>query len=339
MARASTWSEAAELAKKLEASGFSGMLMTESSQVPWMVIATAAMAAPTLHFSTGIAVAFPRSPMMSAQIAWELARNTEGRFRLGLGSQVKAHVVRRYSSQFDRPAPQMKDYLKAVRACLKAFRREGPLEHEGPYYNLSLLPDQWAPSGHDYEDVKIDISAVGPYMTKVAGELADGIHVHPMHSMHYLENRLLPNLAEGAAKAGRDTSEIDLIVPVMAIPGDSPEEQANATLKAKTQIGFYGATPNYAFQFDDLGYGSMRDKLRELLRRGDTEALVALIDDELLYQFALPARWDDMADKLIERYKGTAARLAMYHAEENIRDNPDNLGKWSEISRAVRAAK
>ena len=339
MARASTWSEAAELAKKLEASGFSGMLMTESSQVPWMVIATAAMAAPTLHFSTGIAVAFPRSPMMSAQIAWELARNTEGRFRLGLGSQVKAHVVRRYSSQFDRPAPQMKDYLKAVRACLKAFRREGPLEHEGPYYNLSLLPDQWAPSGHDHEDVKIDISAVGPYMTKVAGELADGIHVHPMHSMHYIENRLLPNLAEGAAKAGRDTSEIDLIVPVMAIPGDSPEEQANATLKAKTQIGFYGATPNYAFQFDDLGYGGMRDKLRELLRRGDTEALVALIDDELLYQFALPARWDDMADKLIERYKGTAARLAMYHAEENIRDNPDNLGKWSEISRAVRAAK
>ena len=133
MARASTWSEAAELAKKLEASGFSGMLMTESSQVPWMVIAAAAMAAPTLQFSTGIAVAFPRSPMMSAQIAWELARNTGGRFRLGLGSQVKAHVVRRYSSQFDRPAPQMKDYIKAVRACLMAFRREGPLEHGGPY--------------------------------------------------------------------------------------------------------------------------------------------------------------------------------------------------------------
>ncbi|MBT3534878.1 MAG: TIGR03617 family F420-dependent LLM class oxidoreductase [Rhodospirillaceae bacterium] len=338
MARASTWADAAELAQRLEGAGYSGMLMTEGSQVPWMVIAAAAMAAPKLHFSTGIAVAFPRSPMMSAQIAWELARNTQGRFRLGLGSQVKAHITRRYASQFDRPAPQMKDYLQAVRACLKAFRREGPLEHEGPYYNLSLLPEQWTPSGHDYEDIKLDISAVGPYMTKVAGELADGIHVHPMHSMPYIANRVLPNLAEGAARVGRDPAEIDLIVPVMAIPGDSAEEQATATLKAKTQIGFYGATPNYAFQFDDLGYDGMRDKLRVHLKSGDTEALVALIDDEMLNHFALPARWDDMADKLIARYKGTAARVVMYHAEESIREHPDNFGKWSEIARAVRAA-
>jgi len=339
MARASTWTETADLAKKLELGGFSGMLMTESSQVPWMVIATAAMAAPTLHFSTGIAVAFPRSPMMSAQIAWELARNTEGRFRLGLGSQVKAHVARRYSSQFDRPAPQMRDYLKAVRACFKAFRREGRLEHEGPYYNMDLLPEQWAPSRHDYEDIKLDISAVGPFMTKVAGEVADGIHVHPMHSMHYIENRLLPNLAEGAAKAGRDPDEIDLIIPVMAIPGDSAEERAKATIKAKTQIGFYGATPNYAFQFDDLGYSGMRQKLRELLRSGDTKTMVAMIDDEILNLFALPARWDDMADKLIGRYKDKATRIAMYHAEDSIKENPGNLGKWSEISRAVRSTK
>ncbi len=338
MARASSWADAADLAKRLEGAGFSGMLMTEGSQVPWMMIAAAATAAPTLHFCTGIAVAFPRSPMMSAQIAWELARNTQGRFRLGLGSQVKAHITRRYASQFDRPAPQMKDYLQAVRACLKAFRREGPLQHEGPYYNLSLLPEQWSPGRHDYEDIKLDISAVGPYMTRVAGELADGIHVHPMHSMPYIANRVLPDLAIGAARTGRDISEIDLIVPVMAITGDSPEEQAAATLTAKTQIGFYGATPNYAFQFDDLGYDGMRDKLRVHLKSGDTEALVALIDDEMLNHFALPARWDDMADKLIARYQGLASRVVMYHAETSIRENPDNLGKWSEIARAVRAA-
>lgn len=189
MARASTWAEAANLARRLEGAGFSGMMMTESSQVPWMTIAAAAMAAPRLAFSTGIAVAFPRSPMMSAQIAWELARNTQGRFRLGLGSQVKAHVTRRYAALFDKPAPQMKDYLGAVRACLRAFRQEGPrdhpLQHDGPYYQLSLLPEQWTPARHDYEDIKIDISAVGPYMTRVAGELADGVHVHP-HAFHAL---------------------------------------------------------------------------------------------------------------------------------------------------------
>lgn len=142
MARASTWANAADLAKRLEGAGFSGMLVTEASQVPWMMLAAAAMAAPNLHFSTGIAVAFPRSPMMSAQIAWELARNTEGRFRLGLGSQVKAHVTRRYGALFDKPAPQMRDYLGAVRACLRAFRGEEPLRHDGPYYQLSLLPEQ-----------------------------------------------------------------------------------------------------------------------------------------------------------------------------------------------------
>ncbi len=338
MARASNWENSADLAQRLEGAGFSGMLVTESSQVPWMAIAAAAMAAKKLEFSTGIAVAFPRSPMMSAQIAWELAANTKGRFRLGLGSQVKAHVTRRYASVFDRPAPQMKDYLQAVRACLKAFCREGPLQHEGPYYNLSLLPEQWTPARHDYEDVKLDISAVGPYMTKVAGELADGVHVHPMHSMPYIQNRLLPNLAEGAARVGRELSGIDLIIPVFAIAGDSPEERNWGVQRAKTQIGFYGATPNYSFQFDDLGYEGMRDKLRVHLKSGDNDALVGLVSDEILDHFGLVTRWDDMADKLIARYQGTAARVVMYLAEESIRQNPDNLGKWSEIARAVRAA-
>ncbi|MBT3332786.1 MAG: TIGR03617 family F420-dependent LLM class oxidoreductase [Rhodospirillaceae bacterium] len=338
MARGSTWAESADLAKRLEGAGFSGMLVTEASQVPWMMIAAASMAAPTLDFSTGIAVAFPRSPMMSAQIAWELARNTQGRFRLGLGSQVKAHITRRYASLFDRPAPQMKDYLLAFKACLRAFRREEALHHDGPYYPLSLLPEQWSPARHDYEDVKVDISAVGPYMVKVAGAIADGIHVHPMHSMPYIENRLLPGLVEGAAQTGRDAAAIDLIVPVFAIPGDSPEERAAGVLRCKTQIGFYGATPNYSFQFDDLGYVGMREKLRVHLKSGDTDALVALIDDEMMDHFGIVARWDDLADQLIARYLGKASRVVMYLAEESIRQNPDNLGKWSEIARAVRAA-
>ncbi len=200
MTRATTWDSMADLARRVEAAGFSGMLFTEGAQVPWMNIAAASLAAPKLHFSTGIAIAFARSPMISAQIAWELAQNTKGRFRLGLGSQVKAHIERRYASPFDKPAPQMKDYLLAVKACLKAFRREAPLQHDGPYYKLSLLTEQWTPARHDYEDIKIDISAVGPIMVRVAGEVADGVHVHPMHSMHYIKNRLLPGLAEGAAR-------------------------------------------------------------------------------------------------------------------------------------------
>ena len=219
MTRATTWDNVAALARRVEAAGFSGMLFTEGHQVPWMNIAAASLAAPSLHFSTGIALAFPRSPMITAEIAWELAQNTGGKFRLGLGSQVKAHITKRYSSVFDKPAAQMKDYVQAVKACLTAFRREAPLRHEGRYYNLSLLTEQWTPSRHEYEDVKVDISAVGPIMVRVAGEVADGVHVHPMHSMHYIKKRLLPGLAEGAARAGRDPSKIDKIIPVIVAAG------------------------------------------------------------------------------------------------------------------------
>ena len=338
MTRATTWDNVAALARRVEAAGFSGMLFTEGHQVPWMNIAAASLAAPSLHFSTGIAVAFPRSPMITAEIAWELAQNTRGKFRLGLGSQVKAHITRRYSSLFDKPAPQMKDYVQAVKACLAAFRRERPLQHEGPYYKLSLLTEQWTPSRHDYEDVKVDISAVGPVMVRVAGEVADGVHVHPMHSMHYIQKRLLPGLAEGAARAGRDAAQIAKIVPVIVAAGNTPEEQATPIKEAKTTIAFYGATPNYAFQFDDLGHTGMRDKLADCLRSGDSARGQALITDEILDQFAVVARWDDVADRMIARYKGFASRLVIYLASHWREIDPKILERWGEVARAVRKA-
>ena len=336
MTRATTWDQAAPLARRAEAAGFSGMLFTEGHQVPWMNIAAAATAAPALQFSTGIAIAFARSPMVSAQIAWELAHNTRGRFRLGLGSQVKAHIQRRYAGTFDRPAPQMKDYVLAVKACLRAFRRDGPLQHDGPYYKLSLLTEQWTPARHDWEDVKVDISAVGPIMVRVAGEVADGVHVHPMHSMHYIKNRLLPGLAEGAARAGRDPATVDKIIPVIVAAGDTPEERAQPIREAKTTLAFYGATPNYAFQFDDLGHTGLRDRLRDCLRSGDEAQSQALITEEILDQFAVVARWDDVADRMIERYRGIASRLVIYLASHWRDVDPKVLDRWGEVARAVR---
>ena len=329
------WRQTAKLAKELELAGFSGMLFTEAGQVPWMMITAAAMAAPRLEFSTGIAVAFPRSPMISAQVAWELAGNTEGRFRLGLGSQVKAHVTRRYSAQFDKPAPQMRDYLGAVRACLRAFRREEPLSYEGSYYQLSYLPAQWSPPRHQFEDVKVDIAAVGPLMCRVAGELADGIHVHPMHSMHYIRERLLPAVQEGTGRAGRSPNDIELTIPVFAVPGDTPEEREPLLKRARMQLAFYGSTPNYAFQFDDLGFNGTTAKLRDRMKNGDIEGAQAVISDEILEQFAVVGRWDDLADLLTERYAGTAARLVMYLAGESIARDPASLPRWGEVARAV----
>ena len=338
MTRATTWENVAALARRAEAAGFSGMLFTEGHQVPWMNITAAALAAPSLHLSTGIALAFARSPMVTAEIAWELAHNTRGKFRLGLGSQVKAHITRRYASTFDKPAPQMRDYVKAVKACLAAFRREAPLNHDGPYYKMNLLPEEWTPPRHDYEDVKVDISAVGPLMVRVAGEVADGVHVHPMHSMHYIKTHLLPGLAEGAARTGRDPAKVDKIIPVIVAAGDRPEERAASVREAKTTISFYGATPNYAFQFDDLGHVGLRDKLRDCLRSGDRERAQTLITEEILDQFAVVARWDELADRMIARYKGIAQRLVIYLASHWRAVDPMVLERWGEVARAVRKA-
>ena len=335
---ADSWDKITQMARDMEGLGASGLLFTEAGQTPWMMMTAAAMAAPALDLSTGIAVAFPRSPMVTAQIAWELAGNTKGKFRLGLGSQVKPHIERRYGVAFDKPAMRMRDYMLAVRACFTAFRGEARLEHDGPFYKLNLLTPHWAPARHDFEDIKLDMSAVNPLMLKVAGEVADGVHVHPMHSIPYIEKRLIPQVSEGAAKAGRSLEDIDLIIPVLAVPGDTPEERAALEREAKAAIGFYGSTPVYAFQFDDLGYEGKRQELAEKLRAGDRDGMIDLVSDEMLNQFGLSARWDDMADQLIARYKGVASRVVMYFALQSIAANPANHDKWAEIARAVRAA-
>ncbi len=337
MTGGSSWSDAADLARKLQGAGFSGMLYTETSQVPWMQIAAASMAAPELFFTTGIAVAFPRSPMVAAAVAYELADNTNGRFRLGLGSQVRAHVTRRYGTAFDHPAARLRDYVLAVKACFRAFGRDEKLAHDGEFYQLSLLPPDWAPRPHEHQ-MHVDISAVGPLMTEVAGEVADGVHVHPLHSMHYIEHRLIPGIARGAASADRDVAEIDLIVPVFACPGDTHEERAPYMARAKRQIAFYGSTPNYAFQFDDLGFEGTTQRLREKMKAGDLEGMADQITDEMLDAYAVVGTWDDIADRLTGRYGGIASRVVMYLGEEQIRNDDHARARWGEVAASVRSA-
>lgn len=337
MSGPSTWAETASLAAAVEAAGFSGMVFTETSQAPWMSIAAASMAAPTLEVCTGIAVAFARSPMLTASLAWEAAGNTGGRFRLGLGSQVKAHVERRYGAAYDPPGPRLRDYVLAVKASLAAFRQEAPLDHAGPYYRLSLLPEAWRPRPHEHGHVPVDVSAVAPWMCRMAGEVADGVHVHPLHSVRYLKERLLPDVAAGAAAAGRDAGEVELIVPVFAVGGDTLEERRPLVERARALVAFYGSTRNYAFQFDDLGFEGTSTRLNERLKAGDLEGMAAIVTDEMLEHFTVVARWDELADALTARYAGIAGRLVMYLAQESIDADPSALARWGEVARAVSA--
>ncbi len=331
----SSWNDAANLARDAEAAGFSGMLFTETGQTPWMTIATAAQAAPTLTYSTGIAVAFPVSPMVMASLAWELAGNTGGRFRLGLGSQVKAHIERRYGTEFDPPGPRMRDYLLAVQATLAAFRGDERLAHDGPYYSMSLLPEQWLPPKHPHGDIKVDVSAVGPWMTRMAGEVADGVHVHPLHSLHYIEERLLPAVADGAASAGRSLRDVELLIPAFIVPGDTPREREPLARIARRQIGFYGSTRNYAFQFDDLGFTGTSARLNERLKARDIDGLIDTISNDMLDAFAIVGPWDEIPDRIHERYAGVAERVISYLTIDDLHARPDNLEKWAAVAQTL----
>lgn len=329
------WADVQRLARDAERVGFSGLQFIELSQVPWASLTAAALAAPALELATGIAVAFPRSPMVTALASWELAENTGGRFRLGLGSQVRAHVERRFGAEFDPPMSRLRDYVLAVRACHAAFRGEQRLDHQGRFYQLTLLPAATAPRRHDHEHVKIDIAAVGDRMVRLAGEVADGIHVHPLHSEHYLRERLLPVLRDAAHVAGREQPE--LIVPAFVAPGDTPEERAHLVHRAREQVAFYGTTRNYAFQFDDLGFEGLSARLNERLKAHDTDGMTNLITDEVLDQFAITCPWDEVADRLADRYGGIASRVVMYLARESIERDPAALQRWGEVARAVTA--
>ena len=329
------WADVQRLAADVEGAGFAGLVFTEMRQPPWLSIAAAHQAAPTLHLATGVAVAFPRSPMVTAQTAWELAEVTGGRFRLGLGSQVRAHIERRYGTAFDPPVARLRDYVLAVRACWAAFRGDAPLAYEGPFYRMSLLPASGLPRRHGFEDLRLDIAAVNDVMVRTAGEVADGIHVHPLHSVEYLRGKLRPALAEGTARAGRSMSDVGLMIPVLVAPGDTAEERAPFIQRCRTQIAFYGSTRNYAFQFDDLGYEGTSARLNERQKAGDVRGMAELITDEMLEHFAVIGPWDGIADALQARYGDLAERLIAYTAADGIRHDPSSVGRWAEVARAL----
>ena len=326
-----------QLARDAEAAGFSGLVVTEAGRTAYLGCAAAALAS-ELDLLTGVAVAFPRSPMVTAQVAWELAEASGGRFRLGLGTQVRAHVERRYGAAFDPPGPRLREYVQAVRACFTAFRGEAPLAHEGEHWSLSLLPAMWSPGPIGVPDPPIDVAAVNPWMLRMAGAVADGVHVHPLNNPTYLRETVLPELAAGAARAGRPAGDLQLIVPTFAAPGTTSEDVQALREMARVQVAFYGSTPNYAFIFEQLGRPETTPRLRERQKAGDVAGMAAVIDDELLDQFCVSGDWATVADALVARYEGTAARVVSYFAGMAWAREPAALGPWGELARAVRAA-
>ena len=320
----------ADIARRTQTSGFSGLLFTETGRTAYLDAAVASQAAPGLELSTGVAVAFPRSPFVTAATAWELQEATNGKFRLGLGTQVRTHVVRRYGMTFDRPGPRLRDYVLAVKACFTAFR-SGTLDHHGEFYDLDFITPQWSPGPIDVPDPKVDIAAVNPWMLRMAGEVADGVHIHPLGEPGYLARHAMPNIAAGAANSRRSPSEIAVIVPVMTIVGDNGEARRTERELVRASLSFYASTPNYAFILDEAGFEGTTARIREKQKAGDFNGMAAQISDDHIATFAIESTWDGLADALVDKYAGIATHIVLYNALAD----PERFERYGEVARRI----
>lgn len=334
MTMGTTLREVGELAKEASDAGFSGLVITEAGRTAYLSCAAAALSA-EIDILTGIAVAFPRSPMITAGVAWELAEASGGRFRLGIGTQVRAHIERRYSSEFDPPGPRLREYVEALRHIFKAFRGEEKLDFHGRFWEMTLLPDMWSPGAIGVPDPPIDIAAVNPWMLSMAGEVADGVHVHPLNTPTYLAETVKPSVEAGAKKAGRDASDVQLIVPVFVAAGDTEEERSAWWERARFQVAFYGSTPNYGFIFDQLGREGTTPRIREKQKAGDIAGMASVIDDDLLAHFCVASPWDELSDRLVDRFDGVADRVVSYFTSAAWSQDKSSLARWGEVASDV----
>jgi probable F420-dependent oxidoreductase len=325
-----------EIARQAQGAGFAGLWVAETAHNPYIACALAAEAADRLVLGTDIAVAFPRSPMVTAQAAWDLAALSGGRFILGLGTQVKAHLERRFSVSAERPAARIREYIVALRAIFDAFAKRAPLRFEGEFHRFSLLTEYFDPGPIDVPDPPIYLAGVNERLARVAGEVADGFCGHPLNSPQYLHAVVRPSIEEGAKQAGRDAGAVSLVAPVFTVIGEPGPELDRQRDAIRLQIAFYGTTPSYGRVFEVHGHPDMTAKLGGLLRAGDKEKLAAAIDDDLVDAFSVTASWDGLADALISRFAGTAERIFPY-ATSGLSD-PAVAERWRAVAAAVAAA-
>ena len=328
--------EIGEIARQTQAAGFAGLWLAETFNNPFIASALATVAADQLVIGTDVAVAFPRSPMITAQAAWDLAALSGGKFILGLGTQVKAHLERRFSVPGDRPAARIREYILALRAIFDAFAKRAPLRFEGEFHNFSLLTDFFNPGPIEVPDPPIYLAGVNERLGQVAGEVADGFCVHPLNSPKYLTEVLRPAIEEGAKKAGRDASAVPLVAPVFTIVGDPGPELDRLRDAVRLQIAFYATTPSYERILQVHGREGLRAQLGPLLRAGDRQAMAAAIDDELVDAFAVTAPWDGLADALITRFQGLAERIFPYFVPKL--SDPEVAERWGAVAAAIAAA-
>jgi probable F420-dependent oxidoreductase len=303
---------AAAESARLAAIGYDGVYTLEGSTDPFLPLVLASEHAPGLDIATGIAVAFPRNPMHLAYQAWDLQRFSKGHFLLGIGSQIRAHIEKRFGTDFDHPAARMREYIQALKAIFACWQHGAALDFQGQYYRHTLMTPMFNPGPNEFGVPPVLLGALGPLMTEVAGEVADGLIVHPFNNIPFLEQAALPAVQRGLDKSGRAREQFTLQLNAMVITGESEQAMAAATESVKSLLGFYASTPAYRPPMEAIGRGDLQPELNRLSKAGKWQELGEHIDDDFLEAFTTRGEPDEIAGKLTAKYGEHADRLAIY---------------------------
>ncbi|MYH77125.1 MAG: TIGR03617 family F420-dependent LLM class oxidoreductase [Acidimicrobiaceae bacterium] len=318
-------------ARMMEQDGYSGLLSAETSHDPFLPLALAAQDTERIELMTAIAVGFARNPMVLAHTAWDLQALSQGRFLLGLGSQIQAHITKRFSMPWSRPAARMEEMITAIRAIWESWQTGERLNFRGEFYRHTLMTPMFSPGPIDVAPPPILISAVGPLMTKVAGRAADGLVCHAFQTAEYLRDVTMPNVHAGLADAGRERSDFQISMPVFVVSGFREEEVAAQAARTRQQIAFYGSTPAYRGVLEHHGWGDAQTELNRLSKRGQWVEMGNVIDDDMLGAFAIVAEPHEVPGRIAERFGGTLDRLQFY---AGVRDKD----RWGPIIEEIKAA-
>ncbi len=320
-------------AREFERQGFDCVWTFEAKADAFLPLAHAAAATSKLEIGTNIAVAFARSPFSMAQIAWDLQRDSGGRFRLGLGTQVRAHIERRFSMPFEHPAARVTDYIRCMRAIWETFQNGTRPDYEGPFYRFKVINEFFNPGPLAQPNIPVYLAGVNARMCRAAGEVADGFHVHPMHSAGYLRDVVRPALDEGARTRGKSVADLELYAPVFVITGDTVESRRAMERLVRRQMAFYGSTPSYAAVLEYHGFGDLPRQLNGLMREGKLDSMGDIIPDELIEHLAIVAPPAEIGVRMRERYAGLLDRVALYATM----DGDGEFTAWDQLIAAIHA--
>lgn len=299
----------ARLAAVAEEVGLGAVLVEETKDDPFQLLALGATTTSRIGLGTSVAMAFPRSPTSTAMSAWSLQKLSNGRFVLGLGTQVRAHIERRYGFRWSAPAPWARDYIGAMRAVWDCWQTGEPLHFESEHYNLNLMVPLFNPGPIEHPRIPVHLAAIGPNMCAVAGEVADGIRLHPVCTAKFIDEEVVPNLARGASRAGRNPRDVEICLKPLIATAPDAEKLERVVRTVRARVAFYLSTPSYRVAFRTLGWEDIAEQASVLSRAQRWEELPGLVHDEMLHTVATVGTYDEIAGKLNERFADRVDRL------------------------------